>query len=353
MFLRCYSIRMSTNVFTPRPEIASAINYVANTDPKALGYSALVSEGENTASSLASVVADHTGVYASKSLVSGYPITFRTGGFARSRLGLGANGRDATFYRATRETVALPVVGTLLEWADLHKQSLISVLSSTPSKGQSRGPLNTVQILDGLLQGLNIGEMELPGYKRSSKGHDTSHNSRLISLVEAGLVEGYEDPNEFRILDPIYGGRVPFSRLKAQTQVTYQLLALAKEANPLQQWNAARLIDFAENLNIVNQVGKLALSESLVTAASIAQPRDFPGAIEKIHIKPRQYKIAPGFEEAADDLVERLYKINEGKRTVTKQATDLALDAYLDPIIAAKILERGIAHSPYVKTRLI
>lgn len=340
---------MSKFVFSPRPEIGSAIDYVANTDPKAIGYSALVSEGENTASSLANVVANHTGVDASKPLITGYPKTFRTGGFARSRLGLGANGRDATFYRATHENIALPVVGTLIEWADLHKQSLISVLSSTPSKGQSRGPLNTVQILDGLLQGLDIGEMGLPGYKRSSKGYDTSHNSRLISMVEAGLVQEHDDPNEFIILDPIYSGRVPFDRLKSQTQATYQLLARAKEADPQSRWNVARLLDLAEALNIANQVGRSALSESLVTAASIGQPRDFPGAIEKIHIKSRKYKIARDFEEAADDLVERLYKINEGKRIVTKQATDFALDAYLDPIMAAKILERGIAHSPYVK----
>lgn len=339
---------MPANIYTPRSEIGSAINYIANADAKALGFTALVVEGENTGSSLAHTVAEHTGVIACISLISAYPITYMKGGFAESRRGIGANGRDATFYKAENQEIALPVIGTSLEWADMYDTPLFELYSGTPSKGQGHAPLNTVQIIDGLLQGLSIAKMELPGYKKSPRGWVTAFNSRLASMVESGLVETYDDPNEFTILDPTYRGRIPFSRLRPTTQLTYQLLQLAKAAHPEANWNVEGLLAFAKTHNIAPEVGRSALSASLVTAASVNQPRDFPGAVKKINIKPREYRIARGFEEAADDLVRRLYKINEGKKNNTKPATDYAREAYLDPIMAARILERGIANSPYV-----
>lgn len=331
----------------PRQEVGSAINYLANYEVKAVGYVALYTEGESTTSSLGKAIADHSGIIVCKSIVKTYLATYLKGGFASVREGVGGNGRRANFYEVANEEIGLPVIGTLLEWADKHNHSLTSVLSATSSKGQSRGPLNKVQIIDGLLKGMNVSSMELPGYRPTWQGWGTSHNTSLKTLVSAGLVEIEDDPNEFKILDPTYRGTKQFMDLKPETQATYHVLRVAKEVNAERSWTVQQLIELAADLLLVDKQRTTPLHYSLLRAISTSTPRYFPGAVQKRQILPRQYLLAEDFKAAAADLMERLAKVDEGTLSVIKEKTDFATDSYADSETAAKIIQRGIDTSPY------
>src|SRR5581483_2700007 len=116
-----------SGVFKPQPETANVLNFVANHDAKAATYTALSQEGDITAYQLGSSMAAHTGKLACKTLVRGYLPTFVGYDFADLDydFGGGSGKQMVRYYRANNEEMALPVLGTLLEWSEEHNESLL------------------------------------------------------------------------------------------------------------------------------------------------------------------------------------------------------------------------------------
>lgn len=341
-----YNMVMSVAVFSPefRPRIVDAVN-VANNDVKALAGVAMFYEGEKTVTALADAVAEHTGIPEVFSYVKGYPPTYRKADFATARTGVGENRRQANFYSASDVENLLPVIGTLFEWADQHERSLTATLSDSGSKSNNRGPFNTVQIIDGLLTGANVGELDHPGYKRNVYGGKSTHNTRLKKMVASGLVDVVDPNDEFEINDPTYGGTKPFSCLSPAYRQAYQVLSVANKLAPGKKWTVSSLMDTAVELQITQPDEARKLKKALTLAISVNTPKAFQGAVEKIRIGRRRYIINPSFVEAGQDLVERLRIVDTATDRKLTVLTDFAIESYIDQDRAAAIATRGMLNT--------
>lgn len=334
-------------VHVPHSETAEAINYIANYESKAISYLGLVAIIEGAKSDLSNEVARHLALPACKRTVEGFVRVFSDKGFATVEQHTSLNGRIASYYAAAREDVALPPIGTLLEWSDHYSFPLITALSSSPSRS-SGGPVNTLQIFEGLLTGKRLSETDLPGYK-PHKGTSTAHNSRLESLVESGLVQATEDPNTFSILNPVYRGKKPIAMLSEETQAIYTALDKAKQIDPTAKWTAEQITRIALEDHLIRRDALQKFRELLGSAISTKAPRHFPGVIQKINIQRREYLVAPAYREMVADLVGRVIRIDTDTRYAS-QMKELARATYDDAEKARRIMQRGMENSPYRKT---
>jgi hypothetical protein len=332
------------SVHIPHPETAEAINYITNYETKAVAFLGLIAMGEGTKRGLANEVAGHLALPACRQAVEGFVRVFSDKGFATVEQRKNVKGRTARYYTATREDIALPPIGTLLEWSDRYDFPLITALSSSPSRGAG-GPVNTLQILETLLQGNRLNETDLPGYK-PYKGTSTAYNTRLDSLVKADLVRTDDGPDTFSILDPTYHGKRPFASLSEEVHAIYAALNKAKQIDPTAEWTAEQIINIALKDNLVSQDMLPKFRIRLGRAISEKVSDYFPDAIRKIDVRRREYFINPRYREMIEDLVSRVIKVDTSRRYASKMK-ELALATYRDRKKAKRIMQRGLENSPY------
>ena len=328
----------------------NGLDYLANHDVKAIAYPVLVQEGPLTTTGLARVVSERAGL--DTDFVVTYPKTYVQGGFAEIEKGTPHRGVPRRLFRTTQEDLGLSVTGAMLDWSETHDIPLISTLSATASKG-SRAPVNTIQLLHGMLAGANVGEITDTRYKKTKQGWDTQHNIRLRKMVSEGLVDANDEEPSFKILDPEYKGSKPFHLLDMNQQNLYMVLSAAKnlETNSGQKWTlseiehlAVTLFDFSDDKELQD------FNKRLVRVVSVATPRYSPGVTEKIELSGRRYSVAPHFVNAAADLVERVIQLDSSP---SKQR-DFQESAHIisrDSSAIKRVVGRGIQTSPYINAR--
>ena len=342
-------------VFEPQADIAAAINIVANHDAKAVSYVALSNLGETTIYGLANQVVEHTSVPECRGFVTSYPMMFEKYGFATMRRFVGESGQLARHYTATRQDPTLSVVGTFTEWSEDHDLSLIPFFSSSAGHDDQRSPVHTLQILDGLLNGRQPSQANLPGYASNSWGNVNGYFPRLNMLIEDGIVVVEEAANEFEIDMPVYRGRKPFEDLSPETQAAYRVLATAKRLEPDAKWTVDTLARLAEELLFVGADRESGLKRVLSLMSSNASPRYAPGAVKKIDIQKRRYSVASTNLEAVTDLVDKAKIINSAGQRKRTALANFAIDSYEDPETAARLVMRGVLNTrdPRVAGRVL
>lgn len=343
------TVETERRVIRPDHDTAQAINWLANNDLKALGFVGLSEIGEATRTDLANELKDHVHPDAYDA-GKAYPITYAKAGFADVYEGMGGfNGnRPTSYYTAVHTNEALPVIGSLLEWSETYDFPLVTALSTTASKGKGSAPVNTIQLLDGLRQGLTVPDMDLTGYALDRNGWTTAHNTRLKKLVKLGLVGSSDEPIPVQILDPEYRGNHPFDQLKAGRQGFYRTVMLAKELEPDTEWTVDQLQALARRFRFIDDASEADFNDALMRAVSIKSPTYAPGVVEKQELKPRRYFINERFGEMVDDLVSRVARVDDSPRYAA-EARDYAMDAYRTPDTAYAIAERALNNSPYSK----
>jgi hypothetical protein len=338
----------SSRVLQPSVETSASLNNLANHDLKALSYVALHEVGETTGSGLGTAVANHIGDSTLRGPVLAYPVTYHAADFADVRTGIGGNGRASSFYSATHQESALAPIGSMLRWSEIYDMPLVTTLSTTSSKGESRAPLNTIQIFDGLLKGLSIAAMDLPGYKPTEAGWDTAHNTRLLSLVKSGIVIAEDEPVTFRILDPAYKGSMPFEQQSPTIQAIYNTLSIASQSDSQREWSTIELEAIADQHALITDESRDKFNFSLIRVVSSNTPTYSPGAVEKQLISGRTYRLNGKYAGMIANLVEQVVQIDASARYRTK-ARNYAVDAYRDSAAAGRIAARGMINSPHRK----
>lgn len=328
----------------------ASLDFLANHDIKAAAFPALVTEGPLTTTGLATVMTERIGAPL-KSAVSTYPDTYVKGGFAKIDEGPLHRGQPTRLFSSIKDEAGLAAVGALMGWSEEHDIPLITALSSSASKG-SKSPTNTVQLLEGMLSGANIGQIEGSRYKPSPEGLGTQHNTRLHQMVRSGLVIVTDPDPEFKILDPSYRGNRSFESLPEGQRSVYTVLKAAQlidEASD-RKWSLMEIEQLAAELKLVNPDDAQAWRDfhgRLVRAISVATPEYIPGAVEKVEIGKRQYSVAPVFQNAAAALVDTVVQLDRSAQKRT-EFVDKALDIYLDDETLARIVRRGLDTSPYI-----
>lgn len=331
-------------------DVQEGLDFIANHDIKAAAYPVLVQEGPLTTSGLANALMLRVGVYTTS--VKGYPDTYVQGGFATIEDGSPHRGVPRRLFRATRADLGLAVTGAMLDWSEVHNIPLIRALSTTSSQG-SRAPVNTIQLLKGMLDGANIGEIANSRYKKTKEGWDTHHNERLKKLVAEGFVEAVDTDPDFRILDPEYKGSTPFHMLAPNQQHIYTILSIAKDqqTNPNQRWKLSEIESLAATLlEFDTPQERSDFHERLVRVISSATPRYSPGVTDKVEIAGRRYTIAPHFVDAAADLVERAIQLDESP-TKRLEFRDRAHDITRSSGALRNIVNRGVHASPFINAQ--
>jgi hypothetical protein len=334
------------NVLQPQPETASAINWLGNHDLKALGYIGLVVLGEASSTELGDELKEtvHPDAYSS---VVAYPKTYAKAGFASVFTESSDwSNRSSYYYSAVHEQGALATIGALLEVSDAHDYPLVTALSTTSSKGKSNAPVNTIQILHGIEQGLRLVDMGLPGYKPDKNGHSTTFNSRIKTLLDIGLIQSIDEPVVFRIMEPRYKGVRPFNYMSEGRQGFYHAARTAKETDPDGVWTVEQIEELAQKHNFVNDATEADFKDALMRAISKKLPTYSPGVIEKQELKPRKYVIAEKHAEMVYDLIETVARLDTSPKHA-KETRDFAMDAYYTPDMAYRIAERGLTNSKY------
>ncbi len=328
------------------PETQDSFDIVANHDVKAVAYATLVDEGSFlTTGGLAKAVESRAGFPVPS--VKSYPLTFEDKGFASSEVVGRHRGKDARGYGAERVEHALAAVGAMMEWSEQHDFPILAALSSTASQG-SRAPINTIQILESLLNGVyGINRIAESRYKRHRTGAATEYNSRFKKMLENGLVVA--EPHEVRakIIDPQYRAKRELS--SGQTAL-YTLLKQAKTEQPAHPWTADELVAFALENGIVAEADVSDMRERVIRVLSSNNPRYSPGATETGDIGHMsfRYRISQSFQEPAADLVERVKTVDTSSRG-RKAYRDTAIDIINDQSTVGRVIKRGQEHSPYRK----
>ncbi len=333
-------------VFQPRPETAAAINYVANHDVKGAAYTALAEDGEMTVTDLAHAVSDQSGVdfYACERFIGRYPPVYVKAGFASVSVEVNKS-KHTSYYSAENEGGVLPYIGAFEAWSDRFKRPVLPVLGYGGKSEDSKSAVHSLQIIDGLLQGLNVGEMNVPGYvTRGESQKSTVHNTRLEHLVDLELVVAEDASHEFKILDPSYHGAKPFHRLRPETQIAYQAFGIAKGVSPDATWSIQEFTELAQKFNLID-ASKVPVLRRLVGLALSSGANNFRGVVEKRTLR-RKYTLAEDFREAAGTLLELVKKIDGGSQRLARQAEDYARATYSEPDDLARVIRRGMAASP-------
>ncbi|GAC1391604.1 MAG: hypothetical protein NVSMB46_04710 [Candidatus Saccharimonadales bacterium] len=327
----------------------NGLDYIANHDIKAVAYPILVSEGPLTTTGLARVVSERAGI--NLQCVTTYPNTYNQANFASIIPGSSHKGQPSNLFRACRVESGLAVVGTMLDWSETHDIPLISALSFTASKG-SRAPVNTIQLLHGLLEGANIGQITDTRYKKSKQGWSTNHNVRLRKMVSDGFIVATNEEPAFKILNPEYKGSKPFSELHETQKNIYKVLSIAQQSSISTQevWRLSEIENLAFELGLVtSSEERNDFHNRLIRVISERNPRYSPGVTEKIKIEGRKYSIAVHFQDAAADLVERAVSLDMSD-SKKRSFGDMAKEIYRDDIAFKRIINRGIKTSPYINS---
>ncbi len=329
------------------PEHSRALDYVANQETKAFTYIVLNSLGIATVNQISEELDYLSGENASRQSKT-YPRTFEKFGFAEHITDVGRNGRPAQFFSTSDTEIALPVIGSMLSWSDQHDDySLTRVVSISASKG-SAAPTNSVQIINGLLNGFSLGEIDFPRYRRSKEGWSTAHNTRLRTMVSDGLILVEDDPNEYQVDNPVYRGSKPFHKLSDATQASYKILQLAKDMDSDKKWTTPELVNLALEHRYVTQEKATELHYILDREASLSTPKYAPGAIRKIVFQPRKYGISPTFEPVASNLIDHVALLQTEDQKKLNQLADKAIALLQDGTIIKKLVKKAIDDSPYI-----
>lgn len=339
-----------SKLFQPQsPETAPVLNHLANHECKALGYVALSESGEVSPRELAKFVEYQTNTHIAMrtSLINYLNSSVRTG-FASMRVTIGASGHEGRHYTAENQEKALPLIGSLLEWSEEHDESLVRVLGRGNFRAHTRPPLDTVQIFDGLLQGLTLHQMESADDRPLSiRGRGTPYAQRLNRLLEKNLIMS-ENPEAFQItnIEPRtspQSRRDPFERAKPLAQTTYQVLAAAKRIDPDAQWTLDSMQDLAIDLGLLrNKPSKV--KEFRLEMTEVISGRSHQAFDLTIN---RDYQIVEDFKVAAHDMVDRIKVVDsaaEGGKT-KKRFSRTALELLEDPASAKRIFNRGVVNS--------
>ncbi len=337
------------NALQVSPELQDGLDFLANHDIKAASYPVLVSEGPFTTTGLARAVSQNVGL--KLDCVVTYPDTYHLGGFARIDEGSPHRGQPTRLFTAIREDIGLPTVGAMLSWSEKYNFPIMTALSTTAGKG-SKAPFNTIQLLEGMLSGANVGEIEHSRYKKAKDGVNTQHNGRLKNLVDLGLVVFDEPEPSFEILDTEYKGITPFDSLSQTQQNVYRILKIAQavdsEAN--KKWTIDSLMKLAGKTALIDQHNPTQFYDfkhRLTRVISAANPRYSPGATETVELAGRRYAIADHFQAAAEDLVERVIHIDRSP-SKRHEYTEVAKEIYLDVGMLGRIIKRGVETSPFI-----
>ncbi len=336
-------------VFQPSPEKAAAINCVAVHDVMGAVYTELAEEGALSVYGLTKTLCERTGIdfQSVYGAIRGYPSKYVHGGFAHQGNDRTV-ARDSSYYVAINEELPLSFVGGFQAWTDTYHRPIFGVLSYSASTLTHQGPIRSLQILDGLLQGMQPSAMNLPGYAPTRNGYRTANNHRFQTMLSSGLIEA--PPIEIRILNPRYEGRLkPFQNLKPESQAVYKTLRIAHDLEPAKTWTVAELNALAKKYRLVTNELKPAFDFALSLAISIRAPSNFPGVVEKQDVKAHKYRVAPDFQEAAASLLNLVKALDGGNRRVIQEAEEYAFETYRDPARFAKIVLDGIDASPYVR----
>lgn len=328
---------------TSKPlETAHAIDVVANYEPKIITYLAL-NEAKRPVSSheLAKSITKHTGLRVGTASVDGYLKTFAKFDFASSGRELRQK-KGTLVFTATGQEVALPVIGSFLEWSNTHGLPLVSVLSESQSANDTHAPTNTLKVFHTLLQ--RNGSITAPsrgttdGALKDEMGEVLK--GRMHRLVNSGHIKSTDVIERFRILDPVYKGSNP-KRLKPETKAVYEALSAAKEIDANKLWIRSEIVNLALSKEIITDDLLEDFRYQLVYAVSDKCKNRFPGAVEKQPLFGKQYSIAPVYATAIRDLVSRAELVDTATAEIIEQYRTKAENAYADGAQAALVWKRG------------
>ena len=322
------------------PERIAAFDIVAKSEPSAMGYMAMATEtGQTSIDGLGKHLIDRFDLDVTPAGVGRCAQTFARYGFAEVTLTETPRGTHRHFTAANRD-IAIPAIGTTLDWSAESDLSLSSALSISNSSGKSRGPSNSIFILEGLLDGGKTQEVATDRYSGLS-----SQNSRLRNLAEAGIVE--RDEPRFKIIDPTYRGIRPFGELKPTSQHIYRTLRFAAESEPDREWTVSELFELSaellpesdqDNENLCKD-----LRASIGSVASIKRPRDFKGCVAKVDLNRGGYKVTDSYRETVAELVEKALLFFEGNPRILKDAEERAHEIYDDIETSRRLILKGLS----------
>lgn len=326
----------------------AAINGVANLDTKAISAVEFAEHESCTALELGKAVMRHTGIIESKGFARQYASSYYSYGFASKE-----TVDNSVNYVPKNISEALSVVGAFLAAAERHDESLIPYLSvsnaaNSADHGMIAAPITNLKLLDGILKGIkpldiNIGEH---GFNRGYPKPTLVHR-RLQQLLHDKVIEVITDPNEFKINNPVYSGRVPWRDLKTETKAMYQVLSIADSLLPGQLWTVDKLTVLARQHQLIQDTEISQFRRSLYRAAG--HDKAYPGAINKIEFRPPKYAVTQTSHAMASDLVQAAVQLSSGGAKLKRLNEDVAHDLYNDPVTAARIFRRGMRFSKKTK----
>lgn len=329
-------------------ETQIAIDFLANHDIKAASYTVLAHEGPLTPMGLVRVVDERIGQ--KLNCIRDYLPTYHQGGFADFREFEAPNHLIAREYSATPSRVGMAAIGAVLDWSEKHDTAALTALAQTASVSSRRAPVGTITLLDTLIKASSS-----PSGDAWFTTDAASPRQRLKGMLGQGLVLAREEPPQFRILDPTYNSQKrkrPFEALSQQSQNIYRILNIAQEIdpNPDRQWTIDELEEMALKFRLIGQEDTEARHQfrsKFMRVISIDNPNYARGLTQKVNTRAKAYRIAPHFEEAAADLVERVVKLDTSPAT-RSEFEERAEIIHASDEQLARIINRGVASSSYI-----
>lgn len=329
----------------PLPNIGGAINSVANYEPKIITYLAL-NEGDRpmTSVEVTNAINQRTGLRVSNNSINGYLHTFQKNNFAKGerqdRLRKGVS-----VFTAAGQEVALPVIGSFLEWSNTHGESLVKILSLNNSSSDVQSPINTLKLYHKLLQKdgsvtASAGGEHADTSETLDSQLDKELQRRMRSLATNGFIRVTHERERFKIIDPTYKG-LNFEGLTSSTKAVYQALQTAKEVGKDKRWSRDEIIDLAIDRGYITEDQLADFKFKLIYAVSDKTPKRFPDAVEKQHLVGNTYTIAVAYRNVIKDLVSRAEMISIEDPALHQQYAKTAIESFQDGAVAASIWQRG------------
>lgn len=320
-------------------EFQDAINHVANYEPKGLTWMALHELGAATTSDLDKTMSERAAIDSRFGMATRF---FTEASFASSEIGESQyNSRIVRYYKHERADDALPAIGTTLPWALEHDLPLKLLLSTTRANAgvKQRGPMNSIQILAGILAGNRIMDTNRP--------EQVTSVGRLEEMINEGLVQADEEINRFRINFPVNRGTTPKPHVKSEVTAVYQAVADAKAQRPDDTWSVDEMMTLVQARH--GEMGddwEKRVRKNILYAAYATKSPSFPDAIHKQEYVRGAYRINPEYTDAVADFVERLVHLSESTEAQRKKLGEKAIELYRDEAAVHELVARGFGSNP-------
>lgn len=321
---------MSVEALQLSPVTEAGLQHIGNNEPKAAGFEAFVDLGTTTTFKLGEKVTERAGIDL-KSPARVFAIEYTHGGFAETERGrLNGLGKYTLLYAPRQEERGLAAAGAILGWSETHKLPIASVVY--------KNPVSALQTLDGLVRGTRLEKLtnsRTPKYLAPSKnGHLSQFVAHGYAFTDDGLPP--QEGPRIQILYPEYIGSKPFGQINEAQQKTFLTLQLAHEARPDHLWTRAELANLAIEAGLLDPDNPWDIHASLRRV----MPRHYPHTIERVE---NTYAIAPFFQNAAADLIERI-KMLDTSAQKRQEYVDAAHDICRNQPTIYKLVSRAIRY---------